>query len=95
MTEEVQAWITIIAPSILTGLILANFIKERIGIILSGLIPWLGLLMALLYQEYFIPYQGGGASMWPIAQLFGGTAAAIASVAAYILGRKLFGKNIK
>jgi hypothetical protein len=95
MTEEIQAWITIIAPSILTGLLLANFIKGRIGIILSGLIPWLGLLMALLYQEYFIPYQGGGASMWPIVQFFGGTVAAITGVTAYLFGSKLFGKNVK
>jgi hypothetical protein len=95
MTEESQAWITIITPSILIGFILAYFFKGRIGIILAGLIPWLGLLGALLYQEYFIPYQGGGASMWPIAQLFGGTIAAIIGITAYIVGIKLFGKGDK
>ena len=95
LTEETQAWMTIIVPSILIGIILAYYIKGRIGVILAGLVPWLSLLGALLYQEYFIPYQGGGASMWPIAQLFGGTLAAVVGVAAYILGINLFGKSVK
>jgi uncharacterized membrane protein YhhN len=25
------------------------------------------ILSSLLYSEYFVPYAGGGASMWPIA----------------------------
>lgn len=33
----------------------------------SLLIPGL-----VLFEEFFLPYQGGGASMWPIAVLFGG-----------------------
>jgi len=95
MTEEERAWITIIVPSLLTGFMLAYFIRGRIGLILAVLIPWLGLLAALLYQEYFVPYQGGGASMWPIAQLFGGTVAAIAGIAAYEIGKIMFGRQIK
>ena len=95
MTEEAQAWITIIVPSILFGITLAYFIKGRSGKILAGLIPWLGLLASLLYQEYFVPYQGGGASMWPIAQLFGGTVAAFVGVVSYFAGIKLFEKGAK
>lgn len=67
--------------------------KGRLGIVLSGAIPWLGLLAGLLYQEYFVPYQGGGASMWPIAQLFGGTVAAVTGIGMYLLGKKLFDRG--
>jgi len=49
-------------------------------------------LASLLYQEYFAPHQGGGASMWPIAQLFGGTLAASLGVAAYFFTIKVFNK---
>jgi hypothetical protein len=30
-----------------------------------------------LYHEYVAPYSGGGASMWPLAQLVAGTPAAL------------------
>ncbi|EDY86337.1 hypothetical protein GP5015_1811 [gamma proteobacterium HTCC5015] len=45
--------------------------------------PWLALLAAILYAEYVLPYEGGGASMWPIAQLVGGTAAAFSGYQSY------------
>ena len=92
MNEETQAWTILIILSISTGGLFAYYIKGRFGAILSGLIPWLGLLASLLYQEYFVPYQGGGASMWPIAQLFGGTLAAALGAAAYFLTIKVFNK---
>lgn len=88
-----NAWLLVLIPSAITGLVCAYFIKGRLGIILAGAIPWLGLLAAILYQEYFTPYQGGGASMWPIAQLFGGTVAAFTGIAVNDLGRKLFNKK--
>jgi hypothetical protein len=43
---------------------------------MAGAVAWLLMLTWLLVNEYVLPYRGGGASMWPIAQLFGGTAAA-------------------
>jgi hypothetical protein len=51
--------------------------KSAIAIVIGAGMAWLGLLAALLFSEYCLPYQGGGASMLPIAQLFGGTFAAI------------------
>lgn len=42
--------------------------------VLGGAIPWTAFLVLTLYMEYFVPYSGGGASMWPIAVLFAGTA---------------------
>ena len=65
--EAYQAWAIIILPSIILGILLAYFIKGRIGMALAGLIPWLSLLAALLYQEYFTPYQGGGEMIETVA----------------------------
>jgi hypothetical protein len=78
-------WLYITILSAFTGLICSVFLKGRIGVICSGVIPWLGLLAWLLYQEYFVPYKGGGASMWPVAQLFAGTIAAAIGIIAYKL----------
>jgi hypothetical protein len=70
----------------------ARLFKRPIAIVIAAAAAWLGFLVWVLYNEYFVPYQGGGASMWPIAQLFGGTFAAIvaAGTAAVViaLGRK-------
>jgi hypothetical protein len=32
----------------------------------------------VLFAEFVLPYQGGGASMWPIALIFGGIYGAVA-----------------
>lgn len=47
---------------------------------------WLGMLFFLLFNEYVLPYEGGGASMWPLAQLFAGTAAAVSGLLGAVLG---------
>ena len=78
-------WLYITILSAFTGLICSVFLKGRIGVISSGVIPWTGLLAWLLYQEYFVPYKGGGASMWPVAQLFAGTIAAAIGIIAFKL----------
>jgi hypothetical protein len=57
---------------------------------LAGAIPWSGLLACLLFSEYCLPYRGGGASMWPIAQLFGGTIAAGTGVVFHRFGVRVF-----
>lgn len=90
-----NVWLTILIPSAIVGLLCAFFLKRRLGIVLAGAIPWFGLLAGLLYQEYFVPYQGGGASMWPIALLFGGTVAAVTGIVTYLLGKELFGRKAK
>lgn len=79
-------WLTIVILSALVGAISGYSIRSWWAIFVGGAVPWLGLLSMLLYDEYFVPYSGGGASMWPVAQLFAGTVAAIvgASTAAKI-----------
>lgn len=86
-------WLEILIPSALIGVICAWCLKGKLALICSAAIPWLGLLALLLYNEYFVPYQGGGASMWPIAQLFAGTAAAVTGISVCYLVQNKF-KNL-
>jgi hypothetical protein len=73
----VEAWGVVGLLSALVGGAAGRLIKHPIAIVVGAAAAWCGLLAWLLYNEYFVPYQGGGASMWPIAQLFAGTFAAI------------------
>jgi hypothetical protein len=45
------------------------------------------MLAWLLYNEYFVPDPGGGASMWPIAQLVAGSVAAAVGMLAAAVAR--------
>jgi hypothetical protein len=49
---------------LLCGLLIA---RKRLAFALTCCVPVLAILASLLYNEYVIPYTGGGASMWPIA----------------------------
>ena len=80
-------WLILIVLSALAGAVCAGALKGGLGLFASGAVPWFGMLGWLLYNEYFVPYHGGGASMWPIAQLFGGTVAAVAGMIIYALLR--------
>ena len=71
-----EGWSVLGVLSALVGCAAGLLIRHPIAIVVGAAAAWLGLLAWLLYNEYFVPYQGGGASMWPIAQLFAGTFAA-------------------
>ncbi len=79
-----NVWIMLVIPSFAFGAIIALLLNKSWAIYMAGIIPWLGVLSAILYTEYFMPYQGGGASMWPIAQFFGGGVAAIVGIAGFL-----------
>lgn len=83
--EAFLVWSAVIVPSILWGACCALIIKTQYSHYLSWVIPWFVLLAFILYAEYFTPYQGGGASMWPIAQLVGGTVVALTGYQSYKL----------
>ena len=84
------SWLIIVAASVVVGVASAWLLSGRGGLIVAGAVPWLGMLAWLLYHEYFVPYSGGGASMWPIAQLFAGTVAAVVGMVTYSFVRRLF-----
>lgn len=88
-------WFVIIVPSALFGIGCAFFVKSRASIYVAGGLPWLCLFTYVLYEEFFVPYQGGGASMWPIAVLFGGAITAGTAIAAWWLAKRFFvGSNL-
>ena len=76
-------WLFLLVLSALAGVVCACFLSGKFGLFMAGAVPWLGLLAWLLYLEYFVPYRGGGASMWIIGQIFAGTIAAATGVSAY------------
>ena len=81
-------WIAIIGGAAVVGLLTARLMGDsRAAVWVAGVIAWLGMLAYLLINEYVLPYRGGGASMWPIAQLFGGTVAAFVAVVTCTLAR--------
>jgi hypothetical protein len=75
-------WASLVLGSAAIGIACALLFRELRALVLGAAVPWFGLLGVLLYWETFVPYSGGGASMWPIAQLFGGTIAALSGLVA-------------
>ena len=82
-------WMTIIVLSALTGAACAWIVNRLVARLLAAAIPWFGMLAWLLYHEYFVPYSGGGASMWPVALLIAGTVAAAIGIFTCILVQRL------
>jgi len=78
----VNAWGIIALLSGTVGAMSGALVRGGWAVFLGAALPWLGLLAYLLYNEYVLPYRGGGASMWPVAQLFGGTLAAFTGASA-------------
>jgi len=72
----VVLWGAIIGGSIAVGVAVAILLKSKYAVPVAALAAWFLMLAYLLVNEYLLPYRGGGASMWPIAQLVGGTVAA-------------------
>jgi hypothetical protein len=65
------------------------FVLERIRgwlwLSLSG--PVVGFTLFILFDAYVLPYRGGGASMWPIAILFGTPVALLGAFLGAVAGR--------
>jgi len=85
-------WIFILLASVVVGAVCGFAIRSRWAVLLGGAIPWCGLLAWLLYNEYFVPYQGGGASMWPVAQLVAGTVSAVVGAISTAIVRRVRGR---
>jgi hypothetical protein len=82
-------WPVILIGSVLIGVSCALVSTRRLALVAAAVLPWLTLLAVLLYYEYFAPYQGDGASLWPIAQLIGGTIAAGVGLGSATIARRM------
>lgn len=89
MNEGIAVWSFILITPVVFGALSGLFIKSNLDIKLAAAVPWFSLLAVLLIFEIFVPYQGGGASMWPIAQLIGGTIMAVIGICTCLLTRKM------
>jgi hypothetical protein len=83
-------WTVLVIGSALCGVACSIRLSGRSGLVASAVLPWSAVLAWVLYQEFAVPYRGGGASMWLVALLFAGAIAACAGVAAYSLCKRLF-----
>lgn len=88
-----HVWLILIGGSVLIGYLTAMLLKNNWAIYVAGAVPWFALLAALVYTEYFTPYEGGGASMWLIAQFFGGTVAAVVGIVSFKLTQCLLRRH--
>ncbi|MDO3383056.1 hypothetical protein [Gilvimarinus algae] len=79
------SWWMIAPASAVIGALCGFISRSVLSGILAAAIPWLALLVALVYSVYFVPYGGGGAVFWPLAQLFGGSLAAASGYAGFTL----------
>lgn len=86
-------WLILIGGSAFAGFLVAMVLSKNWAIYIAGALPWFTLLGALIYTEYFTPYEGGGASMWLIAQFFGGAIAAGVGIASYKLTQYIQSKK--
>ena len=79
-------WLAVIfLVSFTVGAIIGRMYKGKAATFLAAVGPWSALLIVLVVTEPFFQDAEGGASMWPIAQLVGGTVAA----ASGLIGCKL------
>jgi hypothetical protein len=83
----VEAWSVLLGGSTLIGGLSAWYLRGASSWVVASLLPPAFFLAWLLGTEYLMPYRGGGASMWPIAFVIGGTAAALTSCCALLLIR--------
>lgn len=86
-------WLILIAGSLAIGYFFGLRSEIKGSWYYAIAVPWLVLLVAILITEYVVPYQGGGASMWLVAQFFGGTIAGYLGAVGHGLGKKKANKN--
>jgi hypothetical protein len=60
-------------------------------IFISTLVPLFGYVSWSVHNEFFVPYQGGGASFWPLDIAFAGPVAACSGFAGGFLAIKILG----
>ena len=78
-----EPWGYIMIPSALVGAFSGCLFRDKKSYFVAGALPWFGLLVILLYDIYW-RHSGHAqaASMWPIAQVLGGTLAAVTGIIA-------------
>jgi hypothetical protein len=63
------------------------------SVIAAAVLPVLCYAAWSVHHEFFVPYQGGGASFWPLDIVFVGSVAGTGGGIGALLMKKLFGKS--
>jgi hypothetical protein len=74
---------------VLAGVISLSLYLSKFKPVNAWLLGFLIVPLFILVEEFVLPYQGGGASMWPLALFIGGFYGAISSSIGLILGKYL------
>jgi len=72
---------------ILAGLMALTLRLMKVKALRAWLMGCLVVPVFVLFAEFVLPYQGGGASMWPIAIVVGGFMGAISSAFGLLIAR--------
>lgn len=86
-------WLLLLGGALAFGIVSALLMRGNRALVIAGIGPPFVLLVALLYTEYFVPYQGGGASMWPIALVVAGVPAGTAALLAAVMVQAVRGRR--
>jgi hypothetical protein len=80
-------WFMVIVGAAVVGRACAKVSRRWLSLLASAAAPWLALLATLLFHDAFFADASGGAGMWQVAQLFGGTAAAVVGLTSCLFFR--------
>jgi len=61
---------------------------KRLGF--SVTVPVVCFVTFVLFDAYVLPYRGGGASLWPIAILFGVPVALVGGLLGFLIGHRFW-----
>lgn len=92
MAQGFLVWALILLPSIAWGCFCGYKLRSSYTPFLAAFVPWLGLLFCLIVSVYVLPNDSKDASMWLVAQLFGGS---IMAVVGYLSYRLVFSHCLK
>lgn len=82
-----MAFLIIFVAAFILALVLQHKGK-RIGFSVTA--PFICLVAFVLFDAYVLPYRGGGASMWPIAILFGAPVVLAGGLLGFFIGRRFW-----
>ncbi|MDR2239307.1 MAG: hypothetical protein LBE33_02590 [Zoogloeaceae bacterium] len=85
-----EIFILLFLAALIGGGIVQRITKSKAA---SVFLPFLAYVAWSVYHEFFVPYQGGGASFWPIDIFFAGPVAAVGGGVGASLAIKFFGAN--
>lgn len=79
-----MAFVILFILGLLISLGLQRWLRSAL---ISLSVPSMGFITYVLFCEFVLPYGGGGASMWPIALIFGIPVVLTGSACGLFLGR--------